>query len=81
MVELLIDIHIAEGMVASFPIPYDSSRNLYPYMEREVFEKHEISDSLFLKSLQYYMLDPKKMDRLYARTIDSLNMYEKVGEQ
>ncbi len=72
---------MTEGLVASFPIPYDSSRNLYPYMEKQVFEKHEIPDSVFIRSLQYYLMDPKKMDKLYSRTIDSLNVYEKVGEQ
>jgi hypothetical protein len=81
MVEILIDIHLAEGLVSTFPINYDSSRALYPFLEQRVFEKHQLSDTVFMESLQYYLRDPKKMDRLYARTIDSLNVYEKVGEQ
>lgn len=77
MVEVLIDIHLAEGLVSSFPIHYDSSRLLYPYFENEVFLKHDIADSVFIKSLEYYMLDIKTMDRIYARTIDSLHVVEK----
>jgi hypothetical protein len=77
MVEVLIDIHIAEGMVSSFPIHYDSSRVLYPYFENKVFLKHNVPDSVFKKSLEYYMLDLKAMDRIYARTIDSLHVVEK----
>ncbi|MCL6260361.1 DUF4296 domain-containing protein [Aquiflexum sp. TKW24L] len=78
MVEVLIDIHLAEGLVSSFPIHYDSARVLYPYLESEVFLKHHIPDSVFRKSLEYYMLDIKTMDRLYARTIDSLHVVEKA---
>lgn len=78
MVEVLIDIHLAEGMVSSFPIHYDSQRVLYPYFENEVFLKHDIPDSVFKKSLEYYMLDIKTMDRIYARTIDSLHVVEKA---
>jgi hypothetical protein len=77
MVEILVDIHLAEGLVSTFPIHYDSSRVLYPYFEWEVFKKHSVPDSVFKKSLEYYMRDVKKMDRMYARTIDSLSVIEK----
>lgn len=77
MVDILVDIHVAEGIVSSFPIHYDSSRILYPYLEMEVFKKHSVSDSVFKKSLEYYMRDVRKMDKLYARTIDSLHVVEK----
>jgi hypothetical protein len=79
MVEVLIDIHLAEGLVSTFPIHYDSSRVLYPLFEKEVFKKHQIPDSVFRMSLEYYMQDTKTMDRMYARTIDSLHVVEKSG--
>jgi hypothetical protein len=78
MVEILVDIHLAEGIVSTFPIHYDSSRVLYPYFEMEVFKKHSVPDSVFKKSLEYYMRDVKVMDRMYARTIDSLHVIEKA---
>jgi hypothetical protein len=78
LVDVLIDIHLAEGLVSSFPIHSDSSRVLYPYFENEVFLKHDVTDSVFKKSLEYYMLDIKTMDRIYARTIDSLHVVEKA---
>jgi hypothetical protein len=80
MVEILTDIHLAEGIVSSFPIHFDSSRVLYPYLENEVFEKHAISDSVFRASLEYYMRDLRVMDRIYARTIDSLHVIESSGK-
>ncbi|TVP52181.1 MAG: DUF4296 domain-containing protein [Mongoliibacter sp.] len=81
MVEVMIDIHLTEGLVSTFPIHYDSSRVLYPMFEKEVFKKHQLSDSVFLKSLEYYMRDARFMDRLYARTIDSLHVIEKEGNK
>ncbi|EKB49059.1 DUF4296 domain-containing protein [Cecembia lonarensis] len=81
MVDLLIDIHLAEGLVTSFPIHYDSSRILYPLFEKEIFRKHQVPDSVFRRSFEYYMRDAKVMDRLYARTIDSLHVIEKSGNQ
>lgn len=81
MVNLLVDIHMAEGYVQSLSIPYDSSRKLYPVFEKEVFEKHQVPDSVYVQSLQYYLRDAAKMEELYSRTIDSLILKEKRAEQ
>ena len=80
MVMVLTDIHVAEGIVSSLPIHYDSSRILYPYFENEVFEKHSVNDSVFKASLEYYMRDLVVMDRIYTRTIDSLHVIESSGK-
>lgn len=80
MVEILIDIHLTEGFVQSLPIPYDSSKRLYPVLEKEIFEKHAVPDSVYIKSLQYYLRDAIFMERVYARTIDSLSVMEKRAD-
>lgn len=79
MVEILVDIHLAEGFVQSLSIPYDSSKVLYPILERQIFEKHGIADSVYINSLEHYLLDAAKMEYLYERTIDSLTIREKIG--
>lgn len=81
MVAILIDIHLTEGFVQALPIPYDSSKRLYPILEKEIFDKHAISDSVYLQSLQFYLRDAVKMEELYARTIDSLTVIEKRVDQ
>jgi len=81
MVEVLVDIHMAEGMASSLPIPYDSSKKIYPIFEKEVFLKHNIEDSVYMKSFEYYLRDAKTMERIYSRTIDSLALKEKLGDQ
>jgi|SRR5680860_172447 len=81
MVEVLVDIHMAEGMASSLPIPFDSSKRIYPLLEKEIFLKHQITDSVFMESFQYYLRNSKKMETIYARTIDSLALKEKIGDQ
>jgi len=81
MVNMLIDIHMVEGFVSSFPIHYDSSAKLYPMLEKRVFDQHQVADSVFKESLEYYLKDVRAMNRIYDRVIDTLSMREKVGEQ
>lgn len=81
MVEVLVDIHMAEGMASSLSIPFDSSKKIYPLLEKEVFRKHQIADSVYMESFQYYLRDSRKMESIYARTIDSLALKEKIGDQ
>nr|WP_246581338.1 DUF4296 domain-containing protein [Echinicola shivajiensis] len=80
MVEIMVDIHLAEGMASSLPISYDSSKKLYPLFESRVFENHQVQDSVYMESLEYYLRDTEKMEELYGRVIDSLNVKEKEGK-
>lgn len=79
MVNVLIDIQITEGIASALPIAYDSSENLYKIMEREVFEKHQVEDSVFTQSLRYYLQYPDVMDDMYAKILDSLAAKETSG--
>ncbi|MGM0945127.1 MAG: DUF4296 domain-containing protein [Bacteroidota bacterium] len=76
MVNVLIDIHVTEGISSAMPVPYDSSQVLYKLLEREVFLKHEVTDSVFTESMRYYLQYPDRMDHIYARVIDSLVVLE-----
>lgn len=79
MVTILIDIHLTEGLASTLPIFYDSSQAIYPLMEKEVFIKHDVLDSVFTSSIIYYLQDPSTMDRIYGRVIDSLVVRESSG--
>lgn len=78
MVNVLIDIQLTEGMVSALPIPYDSSQQLYSLMEKDLFIKHGVADSVFISSMLFYLEDAQKMDQIYARVIDSLVVRESV---
>lgn len=81
MVNILVEIHLTEGFVQSLSIPYDSSKILYPILERRIFEKYGIPDTVYVKSLEYYLRDAAKMEYLYERAIDSLSVKEKEAQQ
>lgn len=78
MVNVLIDIQLTEGIVSALPIAYDSSQVLYSLLERDVFEKHAVQDSVFTHSMLFYLEDAAKMNRIYARVIDSLTVHESI---
>lgn len=79
MVNVLIDIQITEGVASALPIAYDSSQVLYKLLEKEVFIKHQVEDSVFTQSLRYYLQYPSIMDKMYAQILDSLASKEIVG--
>jgi hypothetical protein len=81
MVNIIVDIHLTEGLVQSLSIPYDSSKVLYPILEKRIFEKYGIPDTVYVKSLEYYLSDVHKMEYLYERAIDSLSVREKKSQQ
>ena len=76
MVSILFDIQLTEGKVSSLPITFDSSKALYTLMEKDIFFKHGVSDSVFTSSMLFYLEDAGKMDRIYSRVIDSLIVSE-----
>lgn len=78
LVSILIDIHVTEGIASSLPIPYDSSQIMYSLLEKEIFLKHQISDSVFNKNLLIYLKDPVKMDEIYSRVVDSLSKKQAI---
>jgi len=79
MINVLIDIQITEGIASALPIAYDSSQVLYKLLEKEIFIKHQVEDSVFTESLRYYLQYPAIMDQMYAQIIDSLASKEITG--
>lgn len=78
MVNLLIDIRVAEGKVGTITLSKDSSAQIYRILERRIFEEHDIDSAIYVKSHNYYLLHPKKYMRITDIVIDSLK-YKKDG--
>lgn len=76
MVAVLLDVQLTEGIVSAIPVPYDSSTRLYSLMEKDIFLKHGVSDSVFTRSMKFYLEDAATMEKIYARIIDSLTVME-----
>lgn len=79
MVEVLIDIHLTEGKVETLPFSRDSLQVIYKLLEKDVFLKHKVSDSIFTHSMLYYLRDLSEMEQIYSRVYDSLYLREKAA--
>lgn len=74
MVEVLIDIHLAEAGVQDIRLKNDSSILVYRTQEKLLYKKHNISDSTFIKSYNYYIEHPDQLEEIYSAVIDSLSL-------
>ncbi len=74
MVQVLIDIRIAEGQVNGLSLNVDSANGLFHHLEKRIFEKYEIDSADYLDSYEYYMLNPQKFLRITDIVIDSLKV-------
>lgn len=72
MVDLLIDIRVAEGKVGTLTLGKDSSLVIFKELERQIFQEHKIDSGIYVKSHNYYLLHPKKYMQITDIVIDSL---------
>lgn len=78
MVDIMIDVRIAEGQVNGLSLSQDSAQSLYEYLENKIFETHEIDSAEYVQSYEYYMLNPMKMLRITDTVIDSLKVRQNM---
>lgn len=74
MVNALTELYLAEEKANRMASTYDSTKKIFSLFSDKAFEKAGVSDSVFRKSLDYYMTDPEKLEKIYSTLIDSLNL-------
>ena len=75
MVKILIDIHLIEEKVNQLNFSKDSSKVMFDMLEKEIFQKYNLTDEDYRKSYSHYFFNPKELDDIYQSVIDSLNVY------
>ena len=75
MVNILINIHLIEEKVNQLNFSKDSSKGMFDMLEKEIFQKYNITDEDYRKSYSHYFFNPKELDDIYQSVIDSLNVY------
>lgn len=78
MVDLLIDIRIAEGKVSNLTLSTDSSTILFKVLEDQIFAERKIDSSNYMASYNYYLLNPDKFLRITDIVIDSLKVRQQI---
>jgi hypothetical protein len=76
MVQVLMQLYLAEERFSRISITYDSSVNLMPHFRNRVFAETGVPDSLYRMSMEYYMANPKKLEFIYSALVDSLGLKE-----
>jgi len=74
MINFLLDLHLAEAKINMLALPRDSSKLLYKHYERYLFDKHNLEDSAYYQSFEYYLNEIEVMDEIYGAIVDSLNV-------
>lgn len=72
MVDFLVDVHLLESQVKNLRIPADSSRIVYSFFERDLYDQHGFSDTVYLNSYNYYLDKPSQLKSIYDIVADSL---------
>jgi hypothetical protein len=78
MVQVLIEIHLAESQIPHLSRTPDSSYLLYKGFERKIFQKLQIDSTTYQQSYQYYLNHLDEFEKIYAQVIDSL-VYREVN--
>jgi hypothetical protein len=76
MVKMLTEILITEDKVSKLGIASDSAYEVSDLFRARIFEKADMTDSLFRRSMNYYIEHPKEMQQIYTTLVDSLNLRE-----
>lgn len=76
MVQVLEDIYLAEEKVNHLALSRDSAREVAAAMTARVFERAAVTDSVFRKSIDYYMERPVEMELIYTALVDTLQLRE-----
>ena len=70
MISILVDLHIAEAAILSAnKAQKDSIGGVY---FQQIFNMHQIQDSLFYLNLEIISNDPKKTELIYEKVIEKL---------
>jgi len=76
MVSVMSELYITEQKISTLGIKRDSLSQIFEVMKGKIFAKTGVTDSVFKKSLNYYMDRPLQMELIYTSLVDSLNLRE-----
>lgn len=76
MVRVLSDVLVLEEKVTRLGLTGDSALIVFNTLKGKVFENAGVPDSVFKKSMDYYIDHPEELEQVYSVLVDSLNLRE-----
>jgi hypothetical protein len=78
MINYLIDLHIAEAAVQNLRLKTDSAKIVFAAKEKHLLKEHNVTDSIFINSYNYYLDHPLKLEDIYAAVVDSISLKQSL---
>ena len=78
MINFLVDLHLAEAKVKGARLSKDSADQVFEIYERKLFNDHNISESIFIESYNYYMNHSLLLEEIYTAVIDSVGLKQDI---
>lgn len=76
MVNILIDIHVAQADVSMRNLPQDSADNLFLIKKMKVLQRYNADEARFKESYFYYLEHISQLENMYGRVVDSIGLKE-----
>lgn len=80
MVDYLIELHIAEAKIQNLRLKKDSSELVFKVYEKHLLEKNGLTDSIFIRSYNYYLQNPSQLEIIYESVVDSISVRKSVQD-
>lgn len=75
----LKDLYMLETKMDELRLTKDSTKIIFAYYENKLYEKHNMTDSLYRESFKYFMDDIKGLTKIYEIMADSLSLEERLA--
>jgi hypothetical protein len=76
MIEVLTEIHIAEGRLKTVNIFSDSAKKMAPVLYHQIYQEQQVTAEEFKKSYDYYQQNPKQFEAMIDKVIIELSKKE-----
>ena len=81
MTKFLVEVHLLEAKMEKLPvIPVDSTQAVYDHYENLLFKDLGITQEQYESSFNYYLDNPKQLEKIYNAVVDSLLQKEKTAK-
>jgi len=81
MVEIMVDVHLAEGAEKTDLLTTDSVRISEKALCKHIFKKHGITEEEYNRSFTWYSEHLEEFDEVYVKVIEKLNQMEAARQQ
>jgi len=76
MIDMLVDIHIAEATFTHFRYDTTMLKSTSADFYYSVLDKYEVQDSIFEKSFVFYVSTPRQFEKMYRKVMNQLSEIE-----